>query len=218
MMRSAKVTLLLAVAMCVFAGTAVSASALTKEGHFYKKGVKLAEGVREKVTSKGGVSKLESTVKLECQKLTDKGWVENPAGGGNGKDEAEEITFTECIVVGASACKVKSVGSAPAGTIIVEKIPTEVVKLASLAFGDLFVGPSAEETFVELEITGAECAAKGKYKVKGNVVGKANGNKLEFTNPAQEGSTLKLGSNAATLIVTDEQNYVSDGSGVEAGA
>jgi hypothetical protein len=205
-------------ALAVVAIGATSASASTKEGHFYRGGVKLAEGKREKVTSKGGVFKLESSPSLECKNVTDKGWVENPAGGGNGKDEAESITFTGCTVINGAACSVTDVVTKEAGKILVSNIPTEVLKLSSGAFGELFTGPKAEETFVELSITGAECAAKGKYKVKGRTVALANGNKLEFTNPAQEGSTLKLGTNEAKLVGTDEQVYEGTTEGVTIGA
>ncbi len=180
--------------------------------------VTLAAGEEFKTISKGGVQKLIGhiggvAIEIECKKVTDTG---NIKGGAPGTDEGS-IEYTECKIVGAAGCGVKSPPPTKAGTILVASVKTKLIQIEPGVEGEEF--STASGTFVELELGEAENATThefekkcgvfplAKQKITGVVVGKAEvgagGNlceKLNFTKPPQKGSTLKFGTETAEYL------------------
>ncbi len=127
-------------------------------------------------------------VELKCKDAAGEGLV---TGGTPGTD-LTTIDFTECSDVAESVCKV-------AEPISMDGVKSTLVTLneAKEEYGDKLEAISSS-----VELTGSSCKAAGKYALEGNTVGRAHNSEeeLEFTEPAQEGSTLKLGGHAATMV------------------
>ncbi len=170
----------------------------------------LEAGKSYNITSKGGTQKLIGhiggvAIEIECKKVEDTG---NIKGGVPGTDEGS-ITYTECKIVGAAGCGVKSPPPTKAGTILVASVKTtldtigEEFSTASGTFVELELGETENTTTHEFE---KKCGVfpLAKQKITGVVVGKAEGTNpcetLNFTKPPQEGSTLKFGTEAAEYI------------------
>jgi hypothetical protein len=167
-----------------------------------------SEGTNQVLRGKIGGAAIE----IKCGKVKDTG---NIKGGKPGTDEGT-IEYTECEIVGAPTCGVKSPPPAKAGSINLT-VKSELVQIAPGVEGVKFF--TASGTFVELELGKKENATThefeekcgvfplAKQKVTGVVVGKAEkgagGNlceKVNFTTPPQTGSTLKFGGEPAEYI------------------
>jgi hypothetical protein len=131
--------------------------------------------------------KSESTT-IKCSVIRGSGTI---TGGEPGTDVT---TFTpgECSDVGASGCTVEE----PI------EIPNVNSTLTTLNKTKEEYGDKLEEFGTTIEIAGSSCASKGVYQLSGDVVGLENNSleELQFTEPAQEGSTLKFGGSSATLV------------------
>jgi len=155
-------------------------------------------------------------LEIVCTAVTDTGWIENNGAAMNGIDEAASIKYTGCTVVKPTGgCGVKTAGLA-AGNITVSNVKTKLVTFTGGGIGDQF--GETGTTFVALEIGKSENATTKKFtvacgtiplagqKVEGQVVAKVEASgKLDFTEPAQEGSNLKVAGQAATYIGEVEQ-------------
>jgi hypothetical protein len=186
-----------------------------------------------KVVSKGGTQVLKvpglGGLELLCKTVKDKGWIENNGAASNGIDEIEELDFLECTVVTPAQspkCEVKKVGAAQ-GLILINNLETKLVTFTGGGIGDL-VKKAGSTTFVELEVGKEEEASTKKFKkacgvvpkaaqkVEGQVVAKVEASgKLNFTNPAQEGSSLEMGNFTATYV-GEVENEMEGGGLIEA--
>jgi hypothetical protein len=189
--------------------------------------------VKLKVVSKGGSQVLKvpglGGLELLCKTVKDKGWIENNGAASNGIDEIEELDFLECTVVTPAQspkCEVKKVGTAQ-GSIVINNLETKLVTFTGGGIGDL-VKKAGSTTFVELEVGKEENTSTKKFKkacgvvptaaqkVEGQVVAKVEASgKLNFTNPAQEGSSLEMGNFAATYV-GEVENEMEGGGLIEA--
>lgn len=203
-MSRVKVVLLLS--MVVVSGAMVTSSAWASEYVVESKGL----GETQEATGTGGPSKLESTiagekVTIECSKNSIKGVIE-PAGASEGK-----VTFSECKVLNKkhevlSACKVQEP--------VEVKFTDQLVTNSEKKIEDEYKSTKAEETFVELSITGASCAVKiTNAKIKGTQVcelPKGEEPAVEHkTECKPSGSKLKLGTSEAQFTSTDSTKLVS---------
>jgi len=131
-----------------------------------------------KVTGTSGISKLEGEVAgvktiIECKKDTFTGELEE-----KGKSKGE-ITFSECSLF-EDTSHVKTALTKCTVPNIVFKFTDKLVRgqgLGPTEWGpeDEFNSTLAEEVFVEIKITGSECALKGTYKAKQHEVGVKEG-------------------------------------------
>jgi hypothetical protein len=217
-MRSSQIRILLMSLLAVFAISAVASASASAQPHWWicKKGgtemakctggsgewhwVKLPLSTRVNVKTKGGVSKLKVTggPTIECKKVKDIGWIENPDNGEAGIDFLTKAEFTECKVVGAATCEVKE-------PIVVENVKTKLGEKEG-KFIDTFTPEAAEELFTKITIK--KCAEEVvEAHVTGKVVALVNGAnaELEFTNPPVAGSTLKFGAKEAIFEAKIEE-------------
>jgi len=113
------------------------------------------------------------------------------------------ITFTGVTVVKPAKCEANSPGK-PAGTVVATFNAT--VKANATTYKGVFTGSGAENTFVEIEFKGAECALKGtKAPIKGKQTCELDTNKAEAEAFVEHhkltckfaGSELTLGGNKA---------------------
>jgi hypothetical protein len=180
-------------------------------------------GKKENVTDKQTtVQKLKvplAGVEIECKTVvsgtTTKGTLEE-----NGKDTSGDTKYKECAVLKPAGvgCKVKSAKNKPFEEIEVESplgvknTKTQLVEAAVGVLADKFSPAGTETTFLTLELGKVENASKEAETkcnattplttaVTGVVVGKVNNatQTVEFTNPAQKGSTLNAFGFTATL-------------------
>jgi hypothetical protein len=160
------------------------------------------EAAKEKwpIFSKGNEFKLTAgTSVVTCKKVKDEGNTEEL-----GKDEASTITFTECSTSEAK-CKVRNKGGT-FGTVVVEKIPTQLVERGG-KLADEFKENATTKEFVTLQFEkeeGGACPTLPETKVKGQVAAEcknlANGEvELNFPNPELAGNSLKAFGVAAKL-------------------
>jgi hypothetical protein len=122
---------------------------------------------------------------------------------------AGRLVFTGVTVTSPAKCTVHSVGAAN-GTVTTEALTDEIIMDPSggTATFDKFF-PEEGETFVTLELTGAECTLAGVVAaVKGTVTGRTSNTGVAAVtqsitfNAAEQatgGGVLKLGKEAATL-------------------
>jgi hypothetical protein len=125
---------------------------------------------------------------IQCSAAAGQGTI---TGGTPGTDETT-LDLAKCSDVGRPSCTVVTpiaISNAKSSLDTLNEIKEE--------FGDKLEAISST-----IEIVGSECASAGSYTLEGNVVGRANNSaeELEFTKPAQEGSTLTLGGHVATLV------------------
>lgn len=143
--------------------------------------------VNDTVRIKSEIAKVGVTI--ECNKVDGEGTIFG------GKPGTEETSFElgQCAVVGQSKCAV-------AEPISIRGVKSELIEKGS-TFYDKF--PAIE---ARIEIKGAACVLKSTSTLSGALVGRVNnsGHALEFTEPAQEGSSLKLAGSTATLISSPE--------------
>lgn len=180
---------------------------------------KLEKGDVRAISSLGGPQKLIGhvggvAIEIECTEVENIGKI---FGGKPGTDWAEVI-YHGCHIVGAPACGLSAKSPKRRAGVISLDVKTVLVELAEGKMGDKFE-PESGTTFVEIELGQEEEEATQKYKkacgvfpkaaqkVEGSTVGLAEtgaeGNlceKLNFTNPAQEGSSLKFSGEEALYV------------------
>jgi hypothetical protein len=178
---------------------------------------KLESGNAWNISSLGGEQLLKgklgtATIEIKCAEVENAGAIE---GGSPGIDKAEVI-YHGCEIVGAPTCGVKSPGKISG--VISLNVKTTLVEIAAGVEGDKFE-PASGTVFVELELGKTENSESHTFeekcgllpetaqKVEGATVGLAEngaeGNlceKLNFTNPAQAGSTLEFGKKEALYV------------------
>jgi hypothetical protein len=149
----------------------------------------LGSGVEDEALYEGGAVELKNeAMTIKCGAITGLGTI---TGGEPGKGKTT-VELGSCSDVGASKCAVEE-------PIQAKNVNStlDVLNKAKEEYGDKF-----ESFAATVVLSGSECASAGSYKVEGNLVGLENNSteELEFTATAQEGSTLKLGGKAATLV------------------
>jgi hypothetical protein len=166
----------------------------------------LGVGPQKLIGHIGGVA-----IEIECTEVEDTGTIE---GGKPGKDKGEVI-YHGCAIKGA-ACGLSAKSPGKKAGVISLAVKTTLVENLAKEEGDRFE-PASGTTFVEIELGKTEvnlkyteaCGAfpKVAQKVEGSTVGLAVApagrnlcEELSFTNPAQEGSTLKFGTEAALYV------------------
>jgi hypothetical protein len=217
-MSANRLRVLLVSLLAVFAVSAVASASASAHPAWTVNGVRQIGGGTETITSKGGVFKLTAPglVTLECTAETDSGTVTFTEPG----EDAANITFTGCKVVGNAACVVTDAEYKVPGSITVSVVVSQLVP----GIYDVFSPPTTKgETFVEITLT--SCGALNKtYEVKGKTCGavgpQAVKGKLTFSKANSEacGVTLKLGTVTSTLAGVSEQEFSGAKKGSEIGA
>jgi hypothetical protein len=178
-----------------------SASALV----WWVGGAALPEGQRLNVTSKGGefVFKTKAhgiKITIKAKKEKDSGWIENPVGGGNGKDlMTTEFEETEVTAPAGLGCGV-GVVTAKANTELqtLEDPITKAPGIYDVFTPDPAGGPFTVITFAGC--TGAAAVLNGNYNVEGSIAGlvlNANPGTLMFS--STEMTNLTFATEPATL-------------------
>jgi hypothetical protein len=167
-MSSNRIRVLLVSMLAVFAVSAVASAAASAHTYeYFVSGSPVTTAV--KATGTSGASKLEGEVAgvkiiIECKKDTFTGEIEK-----EGKSKGE-ITFSECSLF-EDTSHVKTALTKCTVANITFKFTDKLVRgqgLGPETWGpeDEFNSTGAEEVFVEIKITGSECALKGTYKAK----------------------------------------------------
>jgi hypothetical protein len=183
--------------LIVLAASAV-ASASASALHWRFEGARLPEGRRLNVVSVGGVFIFKVKIDVfkfekRCKKELDRGWIENPVGGGNGIDLVT-MEFEECEVL-----KPAGVGCT-VGEPFVIKANTELVTIGG-AIWDEFTPDPAGGPFGTLTIqncTGNAVLLNGTYNLEGKTNGKVENAKSELLFSAAN-SELTLAGEPETL-------------------
>jgi hypothetical protein len=184
--------------LIVLAASAV-ASASVSALHWRFQGARLPEGQRLNVMSVGGISIFKTKahgikIEKECKKELDKGWIENPVGGGNGVDLVTS-EFEECEVLKPAGlgCTVKEP--------IVIKANTELVTIGG-AIWDKFTPDPAGEPFVVLILencTGSAAVLNGSYNLEGKTNGKVENSTSTLKFSATENDELTFAGESETF-------------------
>ena len=193
---------LLSILVVLAVGAVASASASAGPLHYYHAGgTKLTEGASLKITSLGGLQRLQgvaagAALEIHCGHLDNSGTVVNPSGGGLGTTTAT-LLYLSCVVrtAVATGCVVLG-GMVTAETLgllegtnaapVVKFTPTE-------AHG---------ETFVEIMLESCSLKALNTtFKVQGSALGKINNTTSGITVKEVKGSSsmLKFAGNEAGL-------------------
>jgi hypothetical protein len=171
--------------------------------------VAIPRGVRLKTKSSGVPFTLKGTlagvkITTECKKEQDEGWLENPAGTGNGTD-LESTTFTECTVAPTGQeCKVKEPIKSLTNTALIS---------VDIKVEDHFTPEGAH--FEEITFEGCKTSAlNGTFPVNGGAYGviPTESSLLQFSG---ETSELTFGGNPARLSGTNTQE-TTEGAGLSA--
>jgi hypothetical protein len=180
-MRSIKVALLLAAAVCAFASTAVAASAA--EWKVEGKVLSGKEAISPTTKVVEDFTLASAGVTITCTGLEDEGgFIEAP-----NKNGATALVFKGCEVT-EGACKVS------------ETLKTNAVK--STAEGKTITfEPTSGTNFITIDFEGSECALKGKKEVTGKVKVSAPTGETEETEQelVADSTELKVGTNPATF-------------------
>jgi len=208
-----RIRLIMLSMLAVFAvGAVASASASAHEWLVDGSGVTASTAV----TSSGSEFKLTvpgTTKKVKCSTVSDTGNVNT-----GGKGEATNVSFKTCTT-NETVCKVKSVGSAPSGEVVVVNVPTLLVTNGT-GVKDEFKGSHglSNTQFVTLEfgekVNGTKLEKKcSNYPETTEVVGNVSSNvtqegtkvKLSFPEPELSGNTLEAFGLPATLVGNDTE-------------
>jgi hypothetical protein len=185
----------------------IGESAKSEQPDWLIAGSPLANEAEKEVVAESGL------IELKSEKLTIKCIVGNGAGtitGGEPGKGTIGFELEDCSDVGASECTVEEpveLGNA--------KTTAVVLSAKEATFGAKF-----EELAGTINIAGSGCGAAGEYSLTGNAVAFANASaeELEFNEPAEEGSTLKLGGNTATLVAKFKSDTTTPAEVAEASA
>jgi hypothetical protein len=131
------------------------------------------------------------------------------SGTGEIKEEYKDsssggISFSGCTVPSAAVCTVRSPGQS-VGTINTEPVATELEAISSAPYDKFTPAAGSTANFVEIEVLGTECSAKGTFPVTGSVAGKQVGTvpattiHMEFAKANTGSQHLKFGTKEAFL-------------------
>lgn len=155
---------------------------------------KVKAGTKAVLTSKlnGGAE-----IKIECSK----GSLNTGKLRENFKGSAKAINFEECKVATPTGCSV-------AKTLTTNEVTAEAVDTGTVGVSEKFA-PKTGTTFITINVSGELCAGEGSYPVTGAAECEGLNPTVEEVNKgcnftSTSGSTLKFGTNTATLIEESE--------------
>jgi hypothetical protein len=187
-----------ALATCVVVVSTIASTSAWAANTWYVGGEALAEGTKESVNLSGETISITSEKKaIECKKAKGSSRVENPSSK-EALGFLTELNLTNCTTPKLPKCTVTEPIVVKNDKVAISSEETKEA-LATLT-------PETAEVFTEVNLTGTECAEKGKVKINGTDVATVNRATGELQFEAS-GSKLKIeGKEAATFVgkVTQE--------------